>query len=72
VGKGRFNFSDVLMFIKIATFLFGLIAVLHALRLIYGWEAVIGGWAVPTWFSGLAVVIAGLMVWGLRREAKIS
>lgn len=38
--------------------IFSLIALLHALRLVYGWEAVIGGWAVPMWLSGLALLVA--------------
>jgi len=31
-----------------------LIALLHALRLIYGWNVTIGGWAVPVWVSAVA------------------
>jgi hypothetical protein len=47
--------------------IFLLIAVLHLLRLIYGWEAVIGGWVVPEWVSVVALVIAGYLGYeGLR------
>ena len=47
---------------------FAVIAVVHALRLFYGWEAVIGGWAVPFWFSWLAVFFAGWLAWsGFRK-----
>jgi len=35
--------------------IFSLIALLHALRLIYGWSAVIAGWEVPMWVSYPAV-----------------
>lgn len=37
---------------------FSLIGLLHLLRAIYGWEAVIGGWAVPFWASWVALVVA--------------
>ena len=47
------------------------IAVLHALRLVYGWEAVIGGWAVPMWFSWLGVVITLFLAFqGFRLRMK--
>ena len=41
--------------------IFLIIALLHLGRVIYGWEAVIGGWAVPLWLSGVAVVVAGCL-----------
>lgn len=47
--------------------IFLLIAVLHALRLLYGWSAEIGGWMVPMWFSWVALVIAGYLAWSAFR-----
>ncbi|MBI2639983.1 MAG: hypothetical protein HYW90_03810 [Candidatus Sungbacteria bacterium] len=41
----------------VAGTIFLIIALLHALRLIYGWEAMIGGWMVPIWLSWLALAI---------------
>lgn len=41
--------------------LFAVIAVLHFLRLTFGWDAVIGGWHAPTWVSGLAIVLASYL-----------
>lgn len=35
------------IFSTITLVIFSLIALLHALRLVYGWSAVIGGWEVP-------------------------
>jgi len=46
-----------------AVVIFSAIAAVHFLRVVYGWEAVIGGWPVPMWISWLAVIIAGLMAW---------
>ena len=39
--------------------IFALIAVLHFLRMMFAWEATIGGWRMPMWISGVAV-IAGI------------
>lgn len=49
------------IFIVTASGLFSLIAVMHALRLVFGWEAVIGGLSVPRWVSGVAVVLFGYL-----------
>jgi hypothetical protein len=46
-----------------AGIIFALVALLHTLRLLLGWEAVIGGWAVPMWFSGLALPLAGYLAY---------
>ena len=43
--------------------LFLVIAVLHALRLAYGWTAVLGGWTVPAWLSLVALVVAAYLAW---------
>jgi hypothetical protein len=56
-------------FTTIAVAVFGLIALLHLLRLFVGWELIVTGFVVPVWWSALGLVIAGglaLMVW---REA---
>ena len=42
---------------------FSLIAVLHMLRLLLGWEAVIGGWHVPLWLSWLALAVSGYLAY---------
>ena len=47
--------------------IFAMIAVLHLLRLLLGWEAIVGGWPVPMWVSWTALVIAGFLAYqGLR------
>ena len=51
--------------------IFSLIALLHVLRLVFGWEAIIGGWAVPTWLSWVAMLIAGYLSYqGFRLSRK--
>lgn len=46
------------------------VAVLHALRLYYGWEAVIGGIALPLWVSSVAVIIAGALAYSAFQLAE--
>ena len=53
---------------KTAGTVFTVIAVLHALRILYGWEAMIGGWSVPMWLSWASIVFAGWLSWsGLKK-----
>jgi hypothetical protein len=47
----------------VAGVIFTLVAVLHALRLLLGWEAVIGGWDVPRWVSWIALALAGYLAY---------
>ena len=50
-------------FTSVAGLVFSLVAALHLLRLLLHWEAVIGGWAVPTWVSALALVLSGYLAY---------
>jgi hypothetical protein len=43
--------------------IFTLLAVLHLLRIVRGWEANIAGWQVPMWFSWIAIVVAGYLAY---------
>lgn len=51
-------------------------AILHFVRLSFGLDLVLGNWMVPVWFSGAAVVIAGVLgVWSFRhavRQEKVT
>jgi hypothetical protein len=57
-------------FTAVAIVVFSLVAVLHVLRLVFGWEAVINGMAVPMWASVLAIIIAGGLAVMLWRESR--
>jgi hypothetical protein len=47
--------------------IFGLVALLQAVRAIAGWTVQIGPLTVPVWFSGVAALVAGgLAVWAFR------
>ena len=42
---------------------FSIIAVLHILRVLFGWEAVIGSWTVPLWISWVAIAASGYLAY---------
>jgi hypothetical protein len=50
-------------FPKLAAAIFLIVAVAHALRLIFKWEVVIADWHVPMWLSGLAFVMAAYLAY---------
>ncbi len=54
-------------YLGISGTIFGLIALLHVLRLVLDWPAQIGTWAVPFWVSWLAILLSGgLCIWAFR------
>ena len=58
-------------FVLLTSSIFALIALLHALRLIYGWDVTIGEWTVPVWLSAIGFLIAGyLALEGFRLKSK--
>ena len=53
--------------------LFGLMALAHAVRWIAGWELSIAGWLVPVWVSAIAVLsLGGLALWIMLSARRIS
>jgi len=51
-------------YLLISGVLFGAVAVLHLLRLLYGWPAQVGALAMPLWVSVIGLIAAGLLcVW---------
>ena len=56
---------------QISGVIFGVIALLHIVRLVLDWPAQIAGWAVPLWISWIAIFAAGaLCVWAFRLAAR--
>jgi hypothetical protein len=43
--------------------IFLVVAVAHALRLVFKWEVVIAGWQVPMWVSAVAFVVAAYLAY---------
>jgi hypothetical protein len=57
-------------FTTIAIVIFSLMAVLHVLRLIFGWEAVINGLVIPMWASVVGTIVAAGLAVMLWRESR--
>ena len=54
----------------ISGLVFGLVAVLQALRIVRQLQVTVGNTSVPIWVSGIALVVAGgLCVWAFRPSA---
>ena len=54
-------------YLRISVLLFGVITLLHMLRLLLHWSAQIADWAVPTWVSWIAMLgAAALCTWAFR------
>lgn len=51
--------------------IFLLIGLLHLLRVLYGWDAIVAGWSVPMWISWVALVVAGYLAYeGFRLRTR--
>ena len=46
-------------FLKIAAAIFGVVAVVHLVRILAGWSIVIDGWTVPMWVSWIGLIVSG-------------
>jgi hypothetical protein len=46
-------------FTIIAGAIFGVVALFHVLRILFGWPAVVGGWTVPMWLSWIGLIVTG-------------
>ncbi len=49
------------LYARVTASLFLLLFVFHLLRLIYGWDAQIGGFQIPMWLSWIAMILAGFI-----------
>ena len=57
-------------FLKLAGWIFSLIAVLHGARLVYHWEVLVAGRVVPLWMSGVGVAVAGWLAMAAFKLSK--
>ncbi len=56
--------------LKLASFIFGLIALIHLLRAVLNLEAVIAGIKIPVYVSYIFVIIAGYLSWYMYNASK--
>lgn len=54
----------------IAAVLLFVVAVVHVLRLVYGWQITVAGDVVPMWVSIVGLVVAGALSALLWRESR--
>jgi hypothetical protein len=57
-------------FTTIAVVIFALIAFIHVLRLVLGWEVTVNGAVMPTWLSAVGLAIAMVLAVMLWRENR--
>ena len=57
-------------FTTVAAIIFAVVALVHLLRLVYGWVVSIAGGDVPMWASVPGLVIAGVLAAGLWWESR--
>lgn len=50
-------------YFQVTGVLFAVIGLMHVLRLLFGWDAQIGGFVVPVWLSVVALVVAAYLAW---------
>jgi hypothetical protein len=51
--------------------IFGVVAVIQAIRAFNQWPVQVGPFAVPVWFSWIALIVAGgLCIWAFRSERR--
>ena len=58
-------------FSLLAGAIFVVVAVGHALRFVFKWEVVVGGWQVPMWISAVAFAIAVYLAYEGFRIARL-
>jgi hypothetical protein len=47
--------------------IFGIVAIFHLLRIVNGWELVVGPYSAPMWMSWLGTVVPALLcIWAIR------
>lgn len=62
---------NVRPYLLVSGVLFCLVAILHLLRVVNGWELQFGPWSVPMWFSWGGTIIPGaLSVWAFRLAGR--
>ena len=57
-------------FTGVAVAVFALVALVQLLRLVLGWDVVIGGVSIPAWVSVVAFLVAATLAVMLRRETR--
>ena len=54
---------DRKVYVQVTGIIFLLVAILHAARAVFSWEAAIGGFVMPMWVSFVAILVAGYLAY---------
>ncbi len=57
-------------FTRITAIVLAIVAIVHLLRLILGWDVYINNIDINNWVSVVGVFVAGGLAWGLWTEAR--
>jgi hypothetical protein len=58
-------------YLAISGVIFGIVAVLHLLRVVNGWALVLGPWSAPMWVSWLGIVVPAILcIWAIRLATR--
>ena len=57
-------------FSTIAVAVFSLVALVQLVRVVLGWEVTVNGILIPPWASVIACIVAAMLAFMLRREAR--
>ncbi|MBX4216091.1 hypothetical protein KW797_04025 [Candidatus Parcubacteria bacterium] len=52
---------DQKTFNTVAGIVFGVAAIVHLVRAVYGWDLALGEWMLPVWASYAGVLVAGFL-----------
>ncbi len=64
------NVMDKKTFSTVVGVIFSAIAILHLLRAVLGWNAVIGSFTIPMWVSWVAIIVAAYLAYSAFKLAK--
>lgn len=56
--------------LKLASVIFGIVALLHLIRAVFSLPAAIGNFNVPVYFSYIAFVVAAFLSWWMFKISK--
>ncbi len=59
-------------FTMLAVVVFAIVSALQLLRVLMGWDVVVGGFTIPAWGSLIAAVVAALLAVMLWRENRAT
>ena len=57
-------------FTTVAVFVFVLIALIQAVRVVLGWDVTVNGLSIPPWASVIAIVVAATLAFKIWREMR--